>query len=277
MSVSPLAEIAAGLKSGKIAPYLGPDVLNLEGASPLPSSSRELVERLNGKITVPGRIRSNLWSSAQWIESNKHRVTLVRLMQELFAEQPAPNRLHSWLAGLDLPLIVDEWYEGSMASALSAAGKDFVQIQGVRRSGLSHEVPWVKRYDAAGVEVAEAGEGHGAGRTVLYKPHGGAKPAANFLVSDSDYVEVLTEIDIQTPIPSEVITLRGSLGFVFMGCRFYDQMQRVFARQIIKRSAGPLWAVLPGELTRNEEKFLEQENITRIDLPLADAVAGLMR
>ena len=273
MSNAVLAEIAAGLKAGKIAPYLGPDILNLDGPSSLPSSSRELVERLNGKITVPGRTRTNLWSSAQWIESNKHRVTLVRLMQELFEGQTPPNSLHSWLAGLNLPLIVDEWYEGSVALALEAAGKDFVQIQGVRRSGLTHDVPWVKRYDKTGAEVIEGT----ATPTILYKPHGASKPAANFLVSDSDYVEVLTEIDIQTPIPSEVIALRGSLGFVFLGCHFYDQMQRVFARQIVKRSAGPLWAVLPGELTKNEEKFLEQENITRIDLPLADAVAGLMK
>jgi hypothetical protein len=33
------------------------------------------------------------------------------------------------------------------------------------------------------------------------------RPAANFLVSDSDYVEVLTEIDIQTPIPRGRATL----------------------------------------------------------------------
>jgi len=273
MTAALLSDIAAGLKAGKVAPYLGPEVLNLDSPTALPSSSRELVERLNAKITVPGRIRGNLWSAAQWIESNKHRVTLVKVMQELFADQPAPNRLHSWLAGLDLPLVVDEWYEGSMVEALGAAGKDFLQIQGVRRSGISHEVPWVKRYDKAGAEVEEGAKAP----TILYKPHGGAKPAANFLVSDSDYVEVLTEIDIQTPIPAEVIGLRGGLGFIFLGCRFYDQMQRVFARQIIKRSAGPLWAVLPGELTRNEEKFLEQENITRIDLPLADAVTALIK
>lgn len=273
MTAALLSDIAAGLKAGKVAPYLGPEVLNLDSPTALPSSSRELVERLNAKITVPGRIRGNLWSAAQWIESNKHRVTLVKVMQELFAEQPAPNRLHTWLAGLDLPLVVDEWYEGSMVEALGAAGKDFLQIQGVRRSGLSHEVPWVKRYDKTGAEVEEGAKAP----TIFYKPHGGSKPAANFLVSDSDYVEVLTEIDIQTPIPSEVISLRSGLGFIFLGCRFYDQMQRVFARQIVKRSAGPLWAVLPGELTRNEEKFLEQENITRIDLPLADVVTALIK
>ena len=40
--------------------------------------------------------------------------------------------------------------------------------------------------------------------TLLYKPHGSVAPARNFLISDADYVEVLTEIDIQTPIPDAV-------------------------------------------------------------------------
>jgi len=272
MTAQALSEIAAGLKAGRIAPYLGPEVLNLEGPSALPASSRVLVEKLVAKVAVPGRIRNNLWSAAQWIESNKHRTTLVRIMTELFAEQPAPTRLHRWLAGLGLPLIVDDWYEGSMAAALDSAARSFVQVQGVRRSGLAREDAWVKYYDAGGTQIANA---KGAD-LILYKPHGGAKPEANYLVSDSDYVEVLTEIDIQTPIPPEVIERRGSLGFVFLGCRFFDQMQRVFARQIIKRSAGPLYAVIPGELTKNEEKFLEQEGITRLDMPLAAAVDVLI-
>jgi len=265
-------EVKAGLAAGKIAPYLGPGVLTLDGPTTFPESTRSLVERINAKIAVPGRIRTNLWSSAQWIESNKHRVTLVRLMQELFHGEPQPTRLHRWLAGLGLPLIVDEWYDAMSADALTAAGKPFVQVQGIRRSGTKREEPWVKYYDAAGVEVFTA---EGA-PTLLYKPHGGARPAANFLVSDSDYVEVLTEIDIQTPLPPEVIALRGGLGFVFLGCRFYDQMQRVFARQIIKRAGGPFYAVLGGEITKNEQKFLELEDIQRIDLPLAEVVDSLI-
>jgi hypothetical protein len=105
---------------------------------------------------------------------------------------------------------------------------------------------------------------------VLYKPHGAVTPATNFLVADSDYVEVLTEIDIQTPIPELVRDVRASRGFLFIGCRFHDQMLRTFARQIMKRSAGPHVALVPDtNLTRNELRFFADCEITPLALPLS--------
>jgi hypothetical protein len=91
----------------------------------------------------------------------------------------------------------------------------------------------------------------------------------NYLVSDSDYVEVLTEIDIQTPIPVAVQAHRTGRNFLFLGCRFDDQLTRCFARQIMKRSSDRHWAVLPEEPTRMEARFLQEQNITRIAMPLA--------
>jgi hypothetical protein len=95
-------------------------------------------------------------------------------------------------------------------------------------------------------------------------------------VSDSDYVEVLTEIDIQTPIPEMVQTIRKGRNFLFLGCRFATQLERGFARQVMKRSSDVHWAVLEGPVTRNEEKFLREQNITRIDAPLSEFVAELI-
>jgi hypothetical protein len=43
----------------------------------------------------------------------------------------------------------------------------------------------------------------------------------------------------------------------------------------MKRSSDRHWAVLPGELTRNEARFLEEQNIQRIDMPLNEFV-GLL-
>lgn len=273
MTREAISKIAEGLTAGTLIPFLGPEVLTIDGPCPVPTSTRGLVERLTAKVAVPGRIRNNLWSAAQYIESNRHRQTLNKLVQEIFSPQVEPGMLHQWLASLNLPLIVDSWYDDTMARALE--GKTgWGQALNIPRSSEWRDI-WVKYFDPEGNDV---GEEKAAGwSTMLYKPHGAAKVEDNYLLSDSDYVEVLTEIDIQTPIPTRVKELRTTRGFVFFGCRFYDQMERTFARQIIKRSDGPRYAVLPGDLTKNEERFLDEQNIERLDLPLAGAVQLIVR
>ena len=128
-------------------------------------------------------------------------------------------------------------------------------------------------YAADGTALAELSAAPGR---MLYKPIGSHSPAGNYLVSDSDYVEVLTEIDIQTPIPAAVQAWRTGRNFLFLGCRFDDQLTRCFARQIMKRSSDRHWAVLPHEPTRMEARFLAEQNITRIAMPLAEFSAALM-
>jgi hypothetical protein len=98
-------------------------------------------------------------------------------------------------------------------------------------------------------------------------------PKSNFLVSDSDYVEVLTEIDIQTPIPEKVQQIRTGRNFLFLGCRFMYQLERIFAFQTMKRSSDKHWAVLPDELTKNERRFIQRYNVERIEMPLAEFLA----
>jgi len=181
---------------------------------------------------------------------------------------PVPSALHRWLAALPAPLIVDTWYDDTLRGAL-AGRSDWAEVQGLSQS--EHFGTWVGWYSAAGAALADAP----APTTVLYKPWGAHGPAGNYLVSDTDYVEVLTEIDIQTPIPALVQERRSRLGFVFLGCRFNDQLPRAFARQIMKRSKGPHFAVLPDEPTRMEARFLDEQGITRIALPLAEVAAQL--
>lgn len=268
-----LAGIGAEMAAGNLVPFLGPDVLTIAAEPPVPVGARALAQALSGKVGVPGRIKNNLWHSAQYIETHKHRMTLDKLMAGFFQAVPEPNPLHRWLAGLSkLPLVVDTWYDGAMKAAFEAAGRDnWGMVQGCSKARRLDGGVWTRAVAPDGTIVGdEVADGW---RTVLYKPHGAAQPTGDVLVSDSDYVEVLTDIDIGTPIPQVVKDRRAGRGFVFLGCRFYDQILRTFARQIAKRSGGPRYAVVPGELTRNELKFLEIEGITPITLPLAEAVA----
>jgi hypothetical protein len=258
------------LSDGALVPYLGPRMLELAPDYPVPGTPEALAARLTAKASVPHKIRNRLTQSAQFIENFKHRKTLVNLMNEAFSADPVPSALHRALARLAPRLIVDAWYDNAMVAAL-AERTDWGQVQGLSQS--EHFGTWTAWYDAAGALVPDP---HSWWKTVLYKPLGGQAPAGNYLVSDSDYVEVLTEIDIQTPIPTEVQALRAGRHFLFLGCRFNDQLPRSFARQIMKRSSGLHWAVLPDEPTRMEERFLAEQGIERIALSL-DAFAEIFR
>jgi hypothetical protein len=269
-----LEQLAAAMADGTLIPYLGPEVLNLGPQEPpVPAGARALAQLLSSRVAVPGRIRNNLWHTAQYIETFRHRVTVDKLLAEIFKPVPEPNHLHRWLATLPkVPVIVDTWYDGAMRAALDGRG-DWGSVQGASKARRTTDVPWLRAFDAAGHEVeAEAARDWS---TVLYKPHGAAQPDGDVLVSDADYVEVLTEIDLQTPIPGAVKERRGECGFLFLGCRFYDQILRTFARCIMRRSGGPHYAVVPDDLTPNEIKFLKVEGITPIVLPLAEAAFAL--
>ncbi|MDR3516808.1 MAG: SIR2 family protein [Azospirillaceae bacterium] len=267
-----LTDLGSRMQTGTLVPYLGPGLATLGNAA-VPTTFEALAAFFAAKVALPRRAKGNPWAAAQHIESTKHRSTVSALMTEAFHSPVEPTAFHHHLATLPLPMIVDTWYDGAMSAAL-AARLDWGEVQGITRAGIGED-RWYRFYDAAGQEadrtVAEAW------RTVLYKPHGSIVPVRNFLISDADYVEVLTEIDIQTPIPDIVKDRRTNRDFLFLGCRFHDQLLRTYARQITKRSDGQRYAVVdPTIMTRNELKFFRAQGITPLAIPLDRAVEVLL-
>jgi hypothetical protein len=267
-----LNEILAGLEAGQIIPYLGTGIWSAAATPPVhPTDHLQLVAKLIERVTVSHKLRKNLTGAAQFIENFKHRKTLVGLMKAAFEGKTPPTELHEFIASLHkLPLVVDAWYDDTLQRAL-AQHPSWGQVQGV--SQAEHHGEWVRYYTAEGVltDAATAAKW----QTLLYCPLGSSSPANNYIVSDSDYVEILTEIDIQTPIPQAVQERRAGKYFLFIGCRFAYQLDRIFARQIMKRSSDKHWAIIEGDLSKNEKRFLEEQNITRLDMPLLDLIEKL--
>ncbi len=281
MNTSPadslVPELARLLEAGSLIPYLGPDMLSLCHPVTVPALPLQLADFMTSRVSVPHKIRKRLTQAAQFIENFKHRKSVVQLMNEAFATTPEPSDLHRALATCGTGLWVDTWYDDTLATALAQTrpAGDWVQVQGLSQS--EHFGRWTGGYSAQGDALADGdAQPPAPAKPLLYKPLGGHAPAGNYLVSDSDYVEVLTEIDIQTPIPAAVQAWRTGRSFLFLGCRFDDQLTRSFARQIMKRSSDQHWAVLPNEPTRMEARFLQEQGITRIPLSLADFAAPLV-
>ena len=267
-----LADVATQLRAGTIVPYLGPGLAESQKPA-APMNPEALAAFFGTKVALPRRAKGNAWAAAQHIESYKHRSTVTALMSEAFATPVEPTALHRFLASLRLPMIVDSWYDGAMRTALGERS-DWGEIQGITRAGIGED-RWYRFYDAAGKEADRAAAN--GWKTLLYKPHGSVAPAKNFLISDADYVEVLTEIDIQTPIPDAVKDRRTERNFVFIGCRFNDQLLRTYARQITKRSGAMHYVIVePEKLSRNEIKFFIGQGLTPIAMPLDRAVEILL-
>jgi hypothetical protein len=261
-----LNEILAGLEAGQIIPYLGTGIWSAAATPPVhPADHLQLVAKLIERVTVSHKLRKNLTGAAQYIENFKHRKTLTGLMKTAFERKSTPTDMHEFIASLHkLPLVVDAWYDDTMQLAM-AQHPDWGQVQGV--SQAEHHGEWVRYYTAQG-ELTDAATAT-KWQTLLYRPLGCSSPDNNFIVSDSDYVEILTEIDIQTPIPETVQQRRVGKNFLFIGCRFAYQLDRIFAKQIMKRSSDHHWALIEGDLTKNEVRFLKEQNITRLDMPIS--------
>ena len=273
MTATALEAITRCFDAGNAIPYLGPGVLSLDGCQ-LPNSQDTLVARLTAKASVPHKVRKNLGAAAQFIENFKHRSTVTSSMTEAFSGDAQPTSLHTLLMGFPaLPLVVHAWYDDLPQKALRARSA-WGMAQGVSQSEYFGN--WIHYYNADGSHAGvEAAGRSNEWKTVLYQPLGSVWPTSNYLVSDSDFVEVITEIDIQTPIPECVKDIRTGRSFLFLGCRFSTQLERLFAHQIMKRSSQKHWVILPEEPTRNEARFLEEHSIERVAITLGDFVSQL--
>ena len=256
-----VSEIAGLWKKGEIVPYLGCNLF--EGDPGFPVDGSSLGPALSGRVTVPGRLKGKVHEIAQYIESQKHRKTLLGLMEELFRTETPPAHVHRLLQEYPVGLVVDAWYSTISSRYLVEPGG--IQISAVSRAEDRERWFRTERKTAQGWEPVEV---LGKQDRVLYRPFGTMLPETRVLVSDADFVEVLTEIDIQTPLPAWVREYRTGRHFLFLGCRFDNQTARIFARQIMKRSSDRHFAVVDGQITPKEQRFFEREGIEVLPLRL---------
>jgi hypothetical protein len=256
-----LERIASLWREDRLVVYLGPDIYAESPGYPVTEGA--LATLLAERVAVPGRLKGKVHEIAQYIESHKHRRTLLSLVEEIFRPGTPPAPVHRILKEHPLGLVVDSWYGSASTETLVEPGG--IQISGVSRA--EYRDRWYRidrRTEDGWVPV----EGASPEDRVLYRPLGTRIPGTELLLSDADFVEVLTEIDIQTPIPAWVQEHRTGRHILLIECRFANQTSRIFARQIMKRSGMDHFAVMAGAPTGKERIFFEREGITVLPVPL---------
>lgn len=263
--------IAARLLEGSVVPFVGPGA---HDAPPFPSGPRALADALATAEGVPGHAGEDLGGVAEWILVHRGREALDRAVAGAFAVPAPPPALDLLLAGLpELPLAVSAWYDPTLAELLADVGP-----AGDRSVAVAHGVPPGGEDGAPFAWILPDGaDAPGSAATVVYQPLGASEPAPGFVVAASDWEGVAGGLASQAAIPAEVQRRRAGRGFLLAGCRFEAEIDRLVTRAVLARSAGPHFAVLEGEPTAGEARFLADAGVLALPVGIERFVAKLSR
>ncbi len=270
----PLKTIVEQLKAGTLVPYLGAGALrgSQHEDQPIPADSNSLILAMNNGKPMAPKLMYEFPRAAMNQELKKGRNFLTQFLVKLYKDTPwslAP--LHAQLSRLKLPYIVDV----NRDTQLQTHSGDHTLICGLSRvMGTDYRFKLFEQRNGEYREVSL----ETVDRTlpILFKPLGTPIPEANFIASDADFVDYITELMGGFAIPSFLKDYRKGKQYLFIGMRFSRDTERMVMSDIIY-DANPEGAgyALIAEPSLKELKFCKRMNIDIIRADVADLLTEL--
>lgn len=272
MSTSVLNEITAGIKSGQIVPYLGAGALvgsiSKETGEPIPADSDSLIYAMNNGQAMAPRLMYEFPRAAMHQELKRGRNSVTKFLKELYGtDQWTPAPLHTWLGELQLPYIIDANRDTHLQDCYG--DRPHTLICGVARIAGTDYRFRIYHFDGSAYSEIEQ-EAVDAALPVLFKPMGTPRPDDNYIASDADYVDYITELMGGFAIPSFLKTYRKEKQYVFLGMRMTRDTERMVLSDITYGAGEPKgWALIP-QPTDKEKRYCLKQGIELIEADVAD-------
>lgn len=109
---------------------------------------------------------------------------------------------------------------------------------------------------------------------VLFKPLGTPMPESNYIASDADFVDYITELMGGFAIPSFLKSMRQGRRYLLLGLRLTRDTQRMVLSDIMFGAAQPAgWALIPNANDK-EKRFLDKLGLELVEADVADFLAA---
>jgi hypothetical protein len=247
--------------------------VNTESGEPIPSDSDSLIIAMNNGKPMAPKLMYEFPRAAMNIELKRGRSAVNNFLTKLYGEQRwTSTPLHDALANMNLKYVVDINRDTLLQEAY--ADTPHILILGVSRiSGTDYRF---KIYQYDGEKYLEKAQDEvDTTLPILFKPMGSPVPEPNYIASDADYVDYITELMGGFAIPSFVKEYRPGKQYVFLGMRFNRDTERMVMSDIIYGADKPAaWALIP-EPNKKEERFCKRMNIEIIRADVDDFVEAL--
>ncbi len=271
MSLQALVE---RLHQGELVPYLGAGAVvgaTHEG-QPMPADSHSLILAMNNGQPMAPKLMYEFPRAAMNLELKKGRKFITQFLVKLYQDTPwslAP--LHAKLSQMKLPYLIDTNRDTQLQRHMG----DHTLICGLSRiTGTDYRFKLFEQRagnyqprELAAVDTA---------LPVLFKPLGTPLPEANFIASDADFVDYITELMGGFAIPDFVKRYRKQRQYLFIGMRFLRDTERMVMSDLIYDAHGETAGyALIAEPSLKELKFCKRLNIEIVRADVPDLLALL--
>ncbi|EIJ43908.1 hypothetical protein BegalDRAFT_3083 [Beggiatoa alba B18LD] len=268
-------DIIAGLQNGSIIPYLGAYALvgstNKLTGEPIPADSNSLILAMNNGQPMAPKLMYEFPRAAMNQELKKGRSFVNKFLTKLYGEtQWTPAPLHTWLASLNLPYLIDTNRDTHLQDAYT--NRAHLLIVGLARVGGTDYRFRLYHFDGTAyqettVEVADTS------LPIIFKPLGTPRPQADFIASDADYVDYITELMGGFGMPAFSKQYRRGKQYLFLGLPLTRDTERMILSDMIYDAAQPAgWAVIP-DPSDKEIRFCKKMGIEVINAEVKDLLA----
>ena len=267
-------KLLAGLKDGSIVPYLGPgvlaDVKNAATGAPIPADSDSLIIAMNDGKPMAPKLMYEFARAAMNVELKRGRTTVTKFLTRTYGDTAwTRGAVHDWLKAIAPHYVIDINRDTQLQD--SYADLPHTLIAGIARLGGTDFRYKLYFWDGVAYQKTEV---INPALPILYKPMGTPKPEANFIASDADYVDFITELMGGFSIPPVVKELRKGKQYLLMGMRLNRDTERMVMSDVIYAAAEPAGWVLIQNPTDKERRFCKKQNLELIEADVFDLIGA---
>lgn len=267
--------IFSGLSDGSVVPYLGPGVLNGvidPNGKPIPADSDSLILAMNNGLPMAPKLMFEFPHAAMNVELKHGRSAVNKFLDSTYRDvQWSTSALHTSLAQQKLPYIIDTNRDTQLQKQYAATPHTLI-VGIARMSGKEYRFR-LFNYDGTNYSAIKP-EAVDSGLPVLFKPLGTPLPESNYIASDADFVDYITELMGGFAIPSFVKRSRQNKHYLLLGMRLNRDTDRMVFSDIIFGADKPAgWALIPHP-TDKEKRYLERLNIEIVNADVTEFLAA---
>ena len=241
----------------------------LQGASnkangeAIPADSDSLIYAMNDGKPMAPKLMYEFPRAAMNQELKRGRSYVTKFLTKLYGENEwsrAP--LHDTIASLKPQYVIDINRDTQLQE--SYADVPHTLIVGISRiAGTDYRFKIYHYNGSAYAEVEQ--EQVDASLPILFKPMGTPTPEPNYIASDADFVDYITELMGGFAIPSFLKEYRKEKQYVFLGMQMNRDTERMVLADISYGASSPRgWALMPNANTK-EKRYCERKDIIIID------------